>query len=99
MGLDPDKYSEALALLGFLTPSASFPSCFDPGAGAGKLPALRADVTGQAALVTPVLYPAFSFVPRILRVLTDSFSGHLFPRSATNGPQRVFWALDVLGLP
>ena len=58
MGLDPDKYFETLAILAFLTPSTSFPSCFDPGAGTGKLPALRTDVTGQAALVTPVLYPA-----------------------------------------
>ena len=63
MGLDPDKYFETLALLGFLTLNASFLSCFDPGAGAGKLPALRADVGGQAALVTPVFYPAILSSP------------------------------------
>ena len=63
LGLDPDKYSEALALLGFLTPSASFPPCFDPSAGAGKLPALRAVVVGQASLVTAALYPAVPSSP------------------------------------
>ena len=66
MGLDPDKYFETLALLGFLTLSASFPSRFDPGAGAGKLSALRADVAGQAARVTPVLYPAVPSSPVFL---------------------------------
>ena len=59
MGPDPNKFFETLALLGFLTPSANFPFRFDPGAGAGKLPALRAVVIGQASLVTAALYPAF----------------------------------------
>ena len=31
---------------------------FDPGVGAGKLPALRVVVVGRASLVTPGLYPA-----------------------------------------
>ena len=90
MGLDPDKYFETLALLGFLTPSASFPSCFDPGAGAGKLPALRAVVTGQAALVTPAFYPAILSSPRILCLLLGMISEPMPQHPATNGSQRPF---------
>ena len=63
MGLTPGRYLEILVLLRFLTPSASFSLCFDPGVGAGKLPALRAVVTGWAPLVTPGFYPAFPSPP------------------------------------
>ena len=65
MGPDPNKFFETLALLGFLTPSASFPSHFDPGAGTGKLPALRAVVAGQASLVTAAHYPALFSTPPV----------------------------------
>ena len=63
MGVDPDKFLETLTFLGFLTPHTDFLCCFDPSVGAGKLPALRAVVDGQASLVTPALYPAFPSPP------------------------------------
>jgi len=68
LGIDPNIFPVTLALQEFLTLNASFPSRFDPGAGAGKLPALRADVTGQASLVTAALYPAFLPSPVISSV-------------------------------
>ena len=67
-GYDPDKFLEILAFLGLLTLSDSSSPCFDPGVGAGKLPALRADVTGRASLVTPALYPAILFPPPFCHV-------------------------------
>jgi len=49
---------ETWVLFEFLTLSACSALRFDPGVGAGKLPALRAVVDGRASLVTPGLYPA-----------------------------------------
>lgn len=63
MGVTPDKHLEILTLLGFLTPSAIFSLRFDPGVGAGELPALRAVVTGRVPLVAPAFYPAIPSPP------------------------------------
>ena len=47
----------------FLPAAAHFLSAFDPIPGSGKTPALRAFVAQRVSLVTPAVYPAFSFVP------------------------------------
>jgi len=90
LGLDPEKYLEILALLGFLTPSASFSLRFDPGVGTGKLPALRAVVTGRAPLVTPVFYPAFPPLTHFAVFRREEAPGSLPSHSATKGSQRRF---------
>ena len=61
--MTPGMILETWVLFEFLTLSACSALRFDPGVGAGKLPALRAVVDGRASLVTPGLYPAFSSSP------------------------------------
>lgn len=97
MGVTPDKYLEILTLLGFLTPSAIFSLRFDPGVGAGELPALRAVVTGRVPLVAPGFYPAFPSPPHFavfgrggFRITAFTFR-HKWPTTA-------FWCADVVGL-
>ena len=86
--MTPGKIFETLASLGFLTPSARSSRRFDPGVGAGKLPALRAVVDGRASLVTPGLYPAFSFPPPFRRLRTEeglNYRSHILPQRANSG--------------
>ena len=88
--MTPSTGIESRVFAEILTPKATFPSTFDPSAGTGKLPALRAVVDGLAALVTPGLYPAPKSTLQILRK-DGSFAGSLcFLTLPTLGSTRCF---------
>lgn len=88
--MTPGMILETWVLFEFLTLSACSALRFDPGVGAGKLPALRAVVDGRASLVTPDLYPAFSSPPYFAAFGRGGAFGSLLPHSATDGLQRLF---------
>lgn len=97
MGVDPDKFLETLTFLGFLTPHTDFLSCFDPSVGAGKLPALRAVVDGQASLVTPGLYPAFPSPPHFAVFGRGGFWITAFT-FLHKGLTAAFWCAEMVGV-